>query len=247
MHNVPLIGSSLKSVKLVGPVPTGAVFDPATLALSGYWKDYAGGAWAGTASAGTSAGNTLASAGVDPTVGTLNAHGVAVYNGTTQYLTFGALNGLFAAGTGTIVVLFNATAAHADTGLWYEEPSFIGSNGAAQEVGLGFSSAGVVGGDYDGVSFNRLAVPASTAAWHLASMTWNGAVIRIRVDNGAFSTTPSGNISDLTFGGFNGQSSFLANFFNGNIAAIMTANTVISDANLDNIRGWANTRYGVSV
>jgi hypothetical protein len=77
------------------PASGGAVFDPATLSLTGWWRAaYAGSPWAPTASAGTS-GTANRDLGVDsgaatPSVGTaLNGLDTADFDGSTQSMADG--------------------------------------------------------------------------------------------------------------------------------------------------------------
>ncbi len=236
---------------LIGKVwAASSVFDPASLSLTGWWREYTGTPWVGTASAGTSGTHNLSTGSPAPTLGTLNGHGTANYDGATESLLYtGSLADLISTGTGTIVVLFFGTSAVADSGVWYAEPAFIATDSHISEFGFCFSDAGVIAGNYDGAAFNRLAVPANIGAWHMASYTWDGAQLRVRVDNGAYQTVAAGAIASIAPYGAESGMDPTSNtvFYNGYIAELITSDTVISDANLDNLRTYMNTRYGVSV
>lgn len=239
------LGAGSRGVKKLA---TSSTFDPGTLTLSGWWRSYAGAPWNGTASAGTSGSNNFTAGGADPTAGTLNSLGTATYNGTSQYLASSLdLATLWGASAGTIVALFNVSSAFVDTGAWYNNPQFISSNGT-QEIGLGFSDSGVVAGNYDGTNFNRLAAACGTAGWHLASLTWDGVNLRLRVDSGAFTTQATNAISFTADTAQSGRSSYpTTTFLTGQIADMMTATSVLSDANLDNIKSYVNSRYSLSL
>src|SRR5262245_3000059 len=66
-------------------------FNPTTLILDGYWRDYAGSPHAGTASAGSSASRSRAEVTNPPAVGTdLNGHDSADADGGNDILIWSA-------------------------------------------------------------------------------------------------------------------------------------------------------------
>lgn len=223
-------------------------FDPATLALTGWWRaNYAGSPWTGTASAGGSGGVNLSEATNPPATGTaINGLTPADFDGTNDILAPGiTLTNFVGAGAGSLWCLFNADAAMATTGNPYDAPQFF----CAQNLRLsfGFDSGGVWAHIYDGGHKSRQ-VACATGGWHLAQMKFNGTNIYCRVDNGAWSSIAAGNIDDLTGQVLVGVNGGVTNFFNGRIAEIGVINSALADATFDSIKnGYINLRYGLAL
>ena len=86
----PADGYFLKSLSGL-PAWVAPTFDPASLNLTGYWKDFASAPWAGSSSAGPSGGRGL-STGTAPVVGaSFGTHPSASFNGTSMSLTSSTL------------------------------------------------------------------------------------------------------------------------------------------------------------
>lgn len=237
------------------------VFDPATLSLTGWWRDYPGTSpWSGTASAGTSTSNSISEATNPPNAGTaLNAHATANFDGTNDVLgdSVGSLDTYVNAGDGSGWVLFNADTATSDSGAGtrYNNPQFfIDSNGV---MGCGFSTAGVHVFVTDGSNgITEKVIACATGGWHLVSWKYHyaspGLTLSIRLDGGAWQTATSGAGSGLS-GTINPDSIHVGPrytggtvFFDGRIAEMATSDTFISDANFDNVKSYINNRYSQS-
>ena len=249
MRNIKLIGSVLNTVKLVGAANTAAPpFDPATLSLTGWWRDFAGLSWSGTASAGNSGSHSLSSVGSDPSVGSLAGNGVAVFDGVTNYITYAAVpTDLFNNSALTWSALIKTNSLPTAGGHAYADATIMCDNTTAN-LALGVSTSGARVAIDDGAAWNDTPQSAfSNATWTSVQVTYDGATLKCRTNNNTWQTMASGPPSlggagNLSIG-FNG----FGVHFVGSMADIITSNTVLSVANLDNIRSYYNTRYGVSV
>ena len=236
--------------------------------------DYAVGTWTGTASAGSSGGRNLTEATNPPTVASneitcrvpaLSAGatmaGVPRFDGTNDSLggpgevaptiedVFGISGGASAAGSYTI--LFRADSAQSANAQVYSNPgllSQVGGNSAGN--GCSFSSAGVKFGHYDG-TWDQITIAADVGEWHVAQAKWNGTTLYARVlthgqPPGAWQSLARGTWQ-TTAGGYldlGGQYDSLR-WFHGVIAEVMTAASVLSDAEMDNIVRYLNNRHGM--
>ena len=228
-----------------------AIFNPATLSLSGWWRaSYGGAPWSPTASAGASGTDGNLVVGTAPSVGTaVGGLTPAAFNGSTQYLQTANGPGTYVTlGAGTIWVLAYVVSAPATLGAPYLDPCFLSTNGGG-EVSVSYSSSGFVASLYDTAYETTTAISFTTGAYHLFQMTWNGTTLSARVDGGTAQTKAAGNID--TFGGLTclnvGTNYNAGDFVNARILEVVTATSAFSTATADNYRSYANNRYGISV
>jgi hypothetical protein len=236
------------------PASGGAVFDPATLSLTGWWRAaYAGSPWAPTASAGTS-GTANRDLGVDsgaatPSVGTaLNGLDTADFDGSTQSMADGdsTLDTYVSAAAYTGSALVYPRAAAAPAGNIYDNPQLIADiSGAA--FGLAWSTSGFAAWHDDGTFNSTPWVACSADAWHRVDWKLTGGSLKIRVDSGVWSSAAKGNI---TVAGLTVVPRIGRNWSNTRmsmlLAELMLADTAIADADLDSIGGsYDADRYGL--
>lgn len=225
-----------------------AAFDPANLSLTGWWRaSYGGSPWSPTASAGSSGSNgNLAEATNPPAVGTAqNGLTPADFDGTNDVLTNAtAFSTLFTASAGSIIVLFLADVAVA-AGLVYDDPGLFvdGSNGF---LSANYSDSGFRAYVDDGAT-KSVSVAASTGAYHVGQMKWNGTNLSARVDSGSWSSTACGNASNLAGTVKVGPNYAGVQFFNGRILELMCAASALADATFTDIVGYINSRYALSL
>lgn len=246
------VSSGLRQTVKVLSVPAGGappVFDPATLPLTLWFRDYAGAPWAGTASAGSSGTRSFISAGSDPSVGALGGHGVAVFDGVANNMLLSGFTNwddLINDNAATVIALTKSNIAPAHA-VWFSDPTVITT--PDQIFGVSFSDAGSQLGTYDGATFGELDVPMAPGGYHAMQFTHDGVNFRGRVDSGGFSTQAKGATASLTLEASAqlGKSSAGAVFWNGDIVELMIADSVLSDADLDNIKSYFNARYGLAL
>jgi len=227
----------------------GSTFDPATLALTGWWRaSYSASPWVGTASAGASRSRNLTEATNPPAVGTAqNGLAPADFDGLNDQMRNElTLDDYVNASATSLWVLFRADTAAADDALPYENPGLIALSGAGYLV-VGYSDAGVRGAVYDG-AYKQLSVAASTGAYHLAQMKHDGTNLKLRVDSGAWSSVAAGAIALLTtttvlFGTNYAQT----DFFDGRVLEFGLADSVFSDGTFDDIKSYVNARYALAL
>ncbi len=230
------------------------VFDRASLSATGYFIDYGGGTWAGTASAGTSASNSFV-AGVPPSVGaSFGSHPSADFGGTND-LTHSTLADFITepAYAFHFVVEMDTAAAPAGGGSEYTDPAFI-SDRTNGELYVTFTTAGVLVGHYDGSAFhNTTPIPLATGVKACVQARYDGANIQCRV-NGLESTgspgwesVAAGNVRTVALGHdvFMGASYAGIGMIDGRIALAMAFATAIVDADMDNLLADARTNFGV--
>jgi len=233
-------------------------YNPAVLALTGWWRDMGGSPWTGVASAGTSGSNGATEATNPPSAGTsLNGHVTSNFDGTNDHINMSGTEDTYLNNTdGSGWVLFNADTATADAGAGVRQnnPQFFADNNGV--MGVGFSTAGIHLFVVDGSNgTTEKVIACATGGWHLLQFKFHYPTLdmRLRLDNGSWqqttagfgtglSTTLSGNT--CASGGKLGASS---PFFDGRIADMGISDTFISDTDFDNIRTYINARYSLAI
>jgi hypothetical protein len=224
------------------------VFDPATMALTGWWRaSYTGAPWVGTASAGASGTRDLPSGGSsDPSVGVaVNGFTPADFDGTEDFLAYATAADLVATNAGTIIVLFYAdTAETAVGGQPFQSPCFWLNGGASSCVS--YDSDGLKVGIYD-TAWRTASVAAATGAWHLGVGQWNATNARVKVNGGAWQSVAAGAADGMTGAAQFGINYGANKFFNGRALERATSNTIIADADLDGFLTYARARYALAL
>ncbi len=227
--------------------PSSAVFDPATLSLTGWWRaNYGGAPWTPTASAGSSGGNGNLIAGTAPGTGTAqNGKTPADFNGTTHRLVSATATTSFVSqAAGTIVAVFLSDTANAQSA-GYDDPTVL-TNGNV-EFAMTFTSAGVSALAYDG-GYRVVNATCGTGAYHIAMARWNSSIVGVTVDSGAEQTLSAGALASLTADTLICGSNYASGaFFDGRLLDLMVTNTALTAANFTNIKAYANSRYGLSL
>jgi len=224
-------------------------FDPATLPWTLWFRDYAGAPWAGTASTGSSGTRSLISAGSNPSIGALNGHGVAVFDGIANILALSGFTNwddLINDNAATLIALVKSNIAPVHT-TWFSDPTVFTT--PDQIFGASFSDAGAQLGTYDSSTFAELDVPMASGGYHTMQFTHNGVNIRGRVDSGGFLTQAKGLTANLALetSAKMGKSSAGSVFWSGDIVELLMMDAVLSDANLDNVKSYFNARYGLAL
>lgn len=227
---------------------SGAVFDPATLTLSGWWRaSYTGAPWVANASAGGSGGNgDMATNLSDPGTGTAqNGYTPPDFNGTANNLRNTTDISNFASTTGsTVICLFRADTAAAATGNVYDDAALIVDTNA--DYGLTFTTSGIGGFMYDG-AYKSKYVACATGAYHIVMMRHNGTNLGMTLDSAAEVTQACGTLTSLT-GGINTGSGYGgAHFFDGRILELMISNTVLTNTEYGNVKTYCNSRYSLAL
>ena len=228
--------------------PTAGVFDPATLSLTGWWRaSFSGAPWTPTASAGSSASNGNLVVGTAPSTGTaVNGLTPASFNGTSHYLTGGTTGTFYSTGSGSLWCLCKPTTTAVVASAGYDEPAVISTNQAIVNITYTTSGFGFVFFD-TGYKIARTA--ATAGSWHLAQMKWDGSNLRYRVDNGAWTDLAAGPMSSsyLVYPIQMGTNYSAVTFFAGDVLEYGTCSTTLTDTDFDNIRLYANSRYGLAL
>lgn len=234
-----------------------ASFDRATLAATGYWLDFAGIPWVGTASAGTSLGHDITTTGADPTVGaSFGAHPSADFSGG-QYaypsaFTFADIIST-AAYSFHVAAELDALSAPAGPGVEYTDAALI-----ADVIGgylyVTVTSDGVRAGHYDGSAYhNTTPIPFSTGVKACVQTRFNGTQLQCRV-NGLDSTGSAGwesvSVGHLTGSALADTPVLGASYaglgkIDGREALVMTFDTALSDGDMDSLLADARANFGV--
>ncbi len=224
-----------------------AVFDPATLSLTGWWRASFGGApWTPTASAGTSGAHGNLIAGTAPGVGTAqNTLTPADFNGTTHRLVSATATTSFVSqAAGTIVAVFLSDSAVAQSA-GYDDPTIL-TNGNA-EFALRFTSSGAGAMVYDG-GYKLVNAACGTGAYHIAMARWNSTIVGVTVDSGAEVTLSAGALATLTADTLIVGTNYASGaFFDGRLLDLMVANTALTATDFGHIKSYANSRYALSL
>lgn len=230
----------------------GASFDPSTLALTGWWRsNYSGSPW------NDDSGNTRtleqSNAGFRPVTGApVNGYVPALFDASDDYMnTVAVANNVFMSSTASSGwFLINSLGVPASVGV-YQDGNLLTDSVNAETT---FGHVDVSGTPkfiialYAG-AYIRLEVAMGTGAWHIAQWKHDGVNMFARVDSGNWSSTACGTLSFLTPSAFTMSVSYSAALkMNGSVIDVGITNTVISDANFDNlVREYANGRYGLSL
>ncbi len=243
---------------LVDGVPTWAegggeeAFDPATLSLTGWWRaSYSGSPWSGVASAGTSGTRNLTEATNPPATGeALNGFTPADFDGTNDKLGGDTGSNLYSASaySGVALVYVDAITTD-DSGNPYLNDGIICSSGTG-DFGTTLRSTGptVDVFHWNGSSYEKASATLSTGAWQLVQWKLESGTLKIRVNSGSWQTaSASGGAASLGSSSRVGANYNASDFLDGKLAELMLSNTALSDANFDNIKGYLNSRYGLSL
>jgi len=234
-------------------------WSPAQLSLSGWWRGSytAPGAdprWTGTASAGGSGGRDLIAAVVTPP-----GAGAAVNGFTPADFVPATPNGLdtndpassflaVSAYSGWALVYFDAITANSATA--YQNDVIVNSSTGGY-MGVTARSSGLVYMyQYDG-GFPQAQAAVTAGAWQLVHFKYDGANMKIGVNGTWGSPVAAGNIAvglggeKLRFGQYASGGTFP---MDGRALEYGFAASALSDGDLaTKMRGYAATRYGVSV
>lgn len=244
------IGLALSVCSARAPGASVAPIDPATLSLTQWVRDYPGSAtWTSLASAGVSGdgAHRLVTGGADPSAGTaLNGHGVATFNGTTQFLLQENAQSTYAAAGA-----FSGWAVVKPTDTGSTMHVYAGQNTAAYSQRITTSTA--VWQQTINAATKAQRTIGGFGGWHI--LTWRYDLVNSQVGRdevpgaagGSTSVAFSTPESDLTTIGRVGCIDIAGNtlFFQGDLAEIAMSNAAISDANFAGVISFLKARYGI--
>lgn len=230
-------------------------FTPASLSLTGWWRDFAAATpWVGTASAGSSGSNNLTEATNRPSAGaTLNGQATADFDGTNDQFVGAALSTFYTttAYSGWALVYIDAinTAGTADPG--NSNDCIVCSAGTGAHL-VRLSSTGPIVTHYllNNLGGNAtVSATITTGAWNLIQWKYDGTNIKIKVNSAAWVSAAVGGASAFSLAANLGvgKNPNGDNWYDGKMAEMGLADSVISDGNFDSIRQYCNTRYGLSL
>lgn len=237
---------------LGGRAAGAAVFNPATLTLTGWWRASFGGApWVGTTSAGGSGSENLTDLyGNPPSVGgtAQNGYDPASFDGSNDALAAGTASALVSASAGSIAVLMKPTLLIQPAAGTYpfQDPNILADNGGT--LAVGFSDAGWRVGIYD-TAWTDVSVAQSTGSYFFGQMKWDGSTLKARVNGGSWSSTAAGaidggaGVTGVMRVGFSVSGAYIQ----ADVLEIFTANTTLSDANFDSLLSYCRSRYALSL
>lgn len=211
----------------------GSPFDPATLSsLTGWWKSFGGSPWTPTESAGSSGANgNLSEATNPPTV----SGAAASFDGVNDKLVAAGTEATrFSAGAGAIIILYQASSTAAANGQPLDDEALMSGAGGFFCVTVNNTGARAMlhsGGQ------KKVQLTDGSTGKHAMQVRWDGTNLEARIDKGAWSSTACGNMGNLTSAINIGCNYSATAFFHGSIFEIMTANTALTDSNLNNIVG----------
>jgi hypothetical protein len=217
---------------------------PSTQTLSAWWHDIQDAeSWTGDFSEGLSGFNHLAETTNEPTIGTLDGHPTAVFNGTSRRLVGPNLNTLIGS-SWTIGWMFKATSAPADPGAAgpYAAPGISDASGSP--IAIGITQSGVRAGYHDGATWDSALVAASLGDWHFAFARGDATEVELSIDGGGFTSvaraagiTPSAALLRI------GQTYDGTIYFHGEMTQILMASAKLSDEVRDNTYAYLKARY----
>lgn len=228
-------------------------FDRASLALSGWWKDFSAAPWAPSASAGSSGSNgNLDEATHPPTAGTpVNGLTPAVFNGTNAVL-FSDNNAdsfwTVSAYSGWALVYANSVSSNdliADE--VHTNDPIISSGGATTLWGVHLMSSGKVGVyHYDG-TLTGVLTDFVIGQWNLVQWKYDGTDLKLRVNGSSRVSVARSSITTLARVLEVGFSSANSLFLDGSILELATVATALSDADEDSVLSSIRAEYGLAL
>jgi hypothetical protein len=231
-------------------------FSPASLPLSGWWRDYPGSVpWSGSTSGGTSGSHATNNVGTAiPTGASLNGHATASLNGTNgAFTTVDNMSALFSTTSVSGWILVNPTSiAHDDAVNPYNNDSFIVTQGASwfytyMRQGGGTPKAGI--GLFNGTTEQFVETTGiTTGSWHLVQFKYDGTNLKIRVDSGAWQSLAAGPIGGGSSAPIDiGRTVAGTVFTNALVSEFALSSSVLADSDFDSVKGYVNSRYGLSL
>lgn len=221
-----------------------SAFSPASLPLTGWWKNFGGLPWTGSASAGASGGRTIE--GGTAGSSTLDGSGILTLNGTTQNVYDGTVDvASYLSGSAyTLVFLVKPKSPAAAAGFIYDNKQIWGSPGIST-YGLAWSSSGVSMWHYDGSTRNATPWKACTAdAWSMVVGRYDGVNIEVSVNNGAPAQIASTAATTFNLGIFGlGKDYSELNFCSADYAEVLAADTALSAGNLTSLYAYLQSTY----
>lgn len=236
------------------------VFDPATLALTGWWRaSYSGSPWVGTASAGASGSRDLTEATNPPAVGAaVNGLTPADFDGTNDRLSNATAMSSFLTTTDfsgwalidvDAISSNNAAPAASTNNVCVFCTLGTGQLGLYLRSGGGTAGAPLVGLHILGASVDRtVTADFATGSPQLVRFKQSGGSIAVAVNGGAWSTATGGTINSLAAALDVGRNPSQTLWLNGRIIDVALSQAVISDGDYTSIRtGYINSRYALSL
>lgn len=242
-------GSTLKVVSGV-PAWVSGTLDPATLALSGWFRgSYSGSTpWSGTASAGTS-GSRSFNSGTSPAGAAVNGFTPASFDGTNHQLFSSDDLSLYISSSAYRVVMLIKTpaSAAAPAGNIYDDPTILAHGGG--NWGVVYNANGVSVFHYDG-SYKTATKACAVNGWHMIDITYDGAAdtLSISVDGGAPTVTSTvGDCGSLATDFYMGINHASGHRFTGQILELITATTTLAGTTAAQFKGYIDSRYAMSL
>jgi hypothetical protein len=229
---------------------SGETFDPATLALTSWWRaSYTASPWVGAASAGISGTRDLTEATNPPTAGAaVNGRTPAAFDGTNDSLTAGGdLDTAVNAASGSGWALVKIASLRTNNPNSYENEAIIATVTNSYYQVVLKTTPEVIFSVFDGVSHKTASAPIATGTWTLVQWRHNGATVQIRVDSGAWVSTASGSVGAVTNAVKIGVDPAGTRFYYGDIADIALTDAVLTDDEFNDVVSYINNRYGLSL
>lgn len=240
---------------LVGGYTYSAAFDPASMSLDGWFRaSFTGAPLVGTASAGASGGRTYIDNGVHatPAVGaTVNGHDAVLFTAATPTALDTALTAdNYASDTAYSGWLLCRVATVAtDSVNAYENATGLGSTPGGY-FGVAFRSSGAVQVyHFDGGFDPAEAAFTVGAAWQLVQWNFNGAALKVRVNNGSWVSIAKTTMTYPFSAEYLRLGLDASGTYGSNVEVLDHGLRAAStpDATFDDVRTYCNTRYGLSL
>lgn len=220
---------------------------PASMPLTAWWRaPYAGSPLVGEVSVGTSGTRNLSEATNPPGTGvTLNGLTVVDHDGTNDILGGGSATDadLFNSNAGSIALLYNCDTAAAAVNSFTDAAMFASTGNI---IGIAINSTGPSPFIHDG-AYKNIQLTQAAGSWALVQMKWDGATLKARLNSGSWTSIAAGSTGGLSNNFSFGKRFDAGAFFNGKWATFIASDTVLSDADFDNIVAYVNDRFALSL
>jgi hypothetical protein len=238
------------------------VFTPASLVLSSWQSGPATidgitthPNWIGSASAGLSGGRGEAPLPGDP--GPYNTLGSSLNGIQSMHYSLNHSDGIGQGSTGTadyvtptgwsVSILTYIFSTGAPTATPQANGTFMVQYNGNPAWGFGHNTSGVIVWQYDGATFNSAGPFAcSTGAWHLIDIVYDGALCKVRIDGGAWSSGALPNAAPFADSFLAGGGSYVTGAIVYDVLERWTSKSILTVADFDNNKAYINAKYGTS-
>lgn len=241
-----LMGSNAFTV--APPLGGGGTVDPTTLPLTSFFRDYSGGAWAGTTTTGTSASKTMSVVGSPPTTGTpVGGHTPASFSGSqslrdtghtaTDYISLTKYRAWF---------LVDAASLAADAGAPYLNAGLL-TESTGEWGAYVYGTPDTAAAYHDSGGYKITTGTISTGSWVLVDIRYDGTTLTVAINGVDGVSVTAGTLASAGGIVILGSNFLGAVGFIGDMLEAATCDDDLPATTPAMLVAYVNNRYGLSL